>query len=499
MPSSKSPRLLPPIANAIAPPWYYRAAIGTLKPLYRLQVHKRSAARDNYHDEVAERFGSAYRKPSQLPSIGQASTQTGTQTNTWTDAPLLWCHAVSLGETNTVAPLLDVLLGAGYRIWLTNTTQTGHARTQKRFAEALASGQMQHSYVPVDAPTVIKQFLAHVQPAAALFVETELWANTLYLLNKQHIPSILVNGRLSEASFTRYQKIAKVSASMMHNLTCIIAQDEQSATRFKALGAPAEKVKIGRSLKWVINGNTKPSLPESIQNAFATIDRPIWVAASTHEGEEQIALDWQQQLLQDAKSADALLILVPRHPERFDAAAQMVQASGLSVARRSLKESIQPSTQVYLADTMGELMAWYQLADVALVGGSLVDVGGHNPVEPAGVGTPVLMGSYTYSCQEVVDELAAVGALQQATAATDTRADYATAAEHLYPQLFAWLTQPERAIAAGQAGAQLTEMRQSALTDQLGIIDEVLTQYSHITPLPLNLADPAATAVKDAP
>lgn len=480
MPSSKTPRLWSPIANAVAPPWYYRAAIGTLKPLYRLQVHKRSSQRDNYRDEVAERFGSAYRQPS--ASVANEAGQADTR-KSFSDSPILWCHAVSLGETNTVAPVLDALLKAGYRIWLTNTTQTGHARTQKRFTEALESGQMQHSYVPVDAPAVIKRFLKHVKPAAALFVETELWANTLYLLNKQQIPSILVNGRLSEASFTRYQKIAKVSASMMHNLTCIIAQDEPSAARFIDLGADKDKVTIGRSLKWVINGNTKPSLPESIQTQFATIDRPIWVAASTHEGEEQIALDWHQQLLQHAESADALLILVPRHPERFDAAAQMVQASGLSVARRSLQEPIQPSTQVYLADTMGELLAWYQLADVALVGGSLVDIGGHNPVEPASVGTPILMGSYTYSCQEVVDELADVGALQQADAATDARADYATAAEQLYPQLFIWLTIPERAKAAGAAGAALTDTRQSVLTDQLAVIDSVLATHSAITPL----------------
>ena len=293
----------------------------------------------------------------------------------------------------------------------------------------------------------------------------------------------MVNGRLSATSFTRYQKIAKVSASMMHNLTCIIAQDEQSATRFVDLGASVDKVKIGRSLKWVINGNTKPSLPESIQTQFATIQRPIWVAASTHEGEERIALDWQQQLSQQAESADALLIIVPRHPERFDAVAQMIQTSGMTMARRSLNEPIHPTTQVYLADSMGELMAWYQLADVALVGGSLVDVGGHNPVEPASVGTPIVMGSYTYSCQEVVDELATVGALQQADTATDARADYATAAEQLYPQLYTWLTTPKTAETAGKAGAALTEQRQSVLSDQLAIIHNVLATYSDIMPL----------------
>lgn len=467
------------------PPWYYRLIITGLKPIYRAQVWRRSHQRDNYQQEVAQRFGKQY------PPI----PTTGAHKKT------IWCHAVSLGETNTVAPLLDALLANGYQIWLTNTTQTGFARGSSRFAEEIASGRMSHSYVPVDSPAVIAKFLAHVQPIAALFVETELWANILTALSEQHIPSILVNGRLSAASFTRYQKIAAVSASMMQNLTLIIAQDSDSAKRFRQLGADSAKIRVAGSLKWVINtpknAHTQTvNATAATQNSHTKIDalltsshRPIWVAASTHSEEEAIALSWQQQLLASPALKDSLLIIVPRHPERFDEVAALITESGLQMARRSLDEAIAAHTQVYLADTMGELMQWYAAADVALVGGSLVAIGGHNPVEPASVATPILMGQYTQSCQSVVDKLAEVGALYQphnvhyqaltqpASTANKVEVHANDEADLIYQQLRFWLMQPSIAQRAGQAGAQLTTEQQDILTRQLAMIETLIERY----------------------
>lgn len=474
--SKKAATKITPIQR---PPWYYQAAIGVLKPLYRLQVWQRSHQNANYRSEVAARFGHHYPR---APNAGAKG--------------VIWCHAVSLGETNTVAPLLDALMAAGYQIWLTNTTQTGFARGASRFAKAIDSGKLSHSFVPVDSPKVIERFLAHVQPIAALFVETELWANILAVLAKRQIPSILVNGRLSASSFTRYQKIAAVSQSMMDNLTLIIAQDAASAERFCKLGAESQKVVTAGSLKWVMpQANTNQN---TVQFPILPTKCPIWVAASTHDGEEQIALNFQRELLN--LGMDALLILVPRHPERFDEVAKMIESNGFTIARRSQNEAVDAKTQVYLADSMGELMHWYQSADVALVGGSLVDVGGHNPVEPASVATPILMGKFTYSCQEVVDKLAEVGALFQPNndhyqaitidnlpknddvktlSKNFNNANFNDAEQKLlFEQLVAWLTQPKLAEMAGKAGEALAKSQQSALTDQLNFINQVLEPTS---------------------
>lgn len=500
MPSSHTPSHLSS-KRAIRPPWYYRLIISILKPLYRLQVWRRSHKLDNYKQEVAQRFGKHY-PPRPVSSMRSATADNLTQPSdsnldsshskslSSPNDKVIWCHAVSLGETNTIAPMLDALLAKGYQIWLTNTTQTGYARGASRFADAIAQGQMSHSYVPVDTPNVIETFLAHVQPIAALFVETELWANSLAVLSWQNIPSILVNGRLSESSFNGYQKIAAVSRSMMQNLTLIIAQDKDSAKHFRQLGASSAKIRLAGSLKWVINTaqmNTKEDNvhTQSDSQRLAT-KRPIWVAASTHEGEEETALSWQQQILSAQALSSTLLIIVPRHPERFDEVASLIERSGLQMARRSRDEDITAQTQVYLADSMGELMRWYAEADVALVGGSLVDIGGHNPVEPSSVATPVIMGQYTQSCQSVVDQLASVGALYQPRnrfyQPTDGNCVEANKNKHdkghdnalMYEQLKFWLSHLPKAKQAGQSGKQLTEQQQSVLTQQLSIIEAVI-------------------------
>lgn len=500
------------------PPFYYQVGIGLLKPLYRLQVWRRSHKRDDYQREVAQRFGKHY--PA-CPSVEFATNKHEARAN----KGVIWCHAVSLGETNTIAPLLDALLAEGYRIWLTNTTQTGFARGASRFADEITQGRMSHSYVPVDSPAVIETFLAHVSPVAALFVETELWANILTKLSEHHIPSILVNGRLSASSFKSYQKIGAVSTSMMKNLTLIIAQDNESAKRFRQLGAHSSQIRVAGSLKWVINTPKAVNKTAHTDNAHDANDlqtqkhklaedlgvagRPIWVAASTHSGEEQTALSLHQQLLSNSALADALLIIVPRHPERFDEVAELIQNTAVKMARRSTDEAIEADTQVYLADSMGELMTWYAVADVALVGGSLVDIGGHNPVEPASVATPVIMGRHTQSCQSVVDALSGVGALYQPnnafyrptnqekvalneadkheqtilqnTSVTTQQSSHKLSDEDettlIYQQLLSWLDNLALAKLAGQAGSKLTTQQQAVLTRQLTMITDVIAKH----------------------
>ena len=497
------------------PPVYYQVTIGLLKPLYRLQVWRRSHKRDNYQQEVEQRFGKRYPAPPvpnahiqgrTVDSQSAAKTENNANNQNGNGKKVIWCHAVSLGETNTVAPLLDALLAKGYQIWLTNTTQTGYARGASRFADDIAQGRLSHSYVPVDSPAVIETFLAHVQPVAAMFVETELWANILTKLSEHHVPSILVNGRLSASSFKSYQKIGAVSASMMKNLNLIIAQDNESAKRFRQLGAHSAQIRVAGSLKWVINtpklndnnGAKEVEIGNDVED-LGVAGRPIWVAASTHSGEEDRVLSWQQKILSNPLLADTLLIIVPRHPERFDEVAELIEKSGLVMARRSDDGAIGANTQVYLADSMGELMHWYALADVALVGGSLIDIGGHNPVEPASVATPVLMGGYTQSCQSVVDKLASVGALYQPNnafySAIDTDEQLSQPPFQpqietnqlssdddslLYQQLQFWLSHLTLANQAGQAGAAMTEQQQAVLHRQLSMIEDVIQQYAKL-------------------
>lgn len=444
-------------SSANLPPLYYRLTMQLLKPLYRFKLgfgdssSQKTVGSVPQAQEIHERFGQAYPPRPQRQQV-------------------IWCHAVSLGETNTIAAMLDELMDRGYGIWLTNTTHTGYARSQERFASAIQSGRLSHSYVPVDSPKVIEYFLQHVRPCLAMFVETELWASILYILAQQQIPSVLVNARLSAKSLQNYQKIPAVSRSMMDNISLIIAQDALSAKSFRRLGAPSRKIRRASSLKWSINACSTDHLtppPHTLTNK-----RPIWVAASTHDKEEQAVLSAHKQLLTQQGLSSTLLILVPRHPERFDVVANLITNTGLSYTRRSQNQMITEETQVHLADSMGELMRWYQMADVAFVGGSLVDVGGHNPIEPASVGTPIIMGKYTQSCDQLVDELHVAGGLQQVGDDQDINA--------LQQALKLWLSDTGLAKQAGQAAYDQVQLHQNAMQAQLAMILDLLPPYHGI-------------------
>lgn len=414
------------------PPLYYRMAIGVACPLYRLFLFFKKDTLPHYQREMSERFGRQY-----LPISH--------------DKPVIWCHAVSLGELNTAHPLLRRLLNEGYHLWITSTTQTGFARAEVLFKDDMGKS-VQHSFVPVDEMAVVGRFLLHARPVMAMFIETELWATTLEVLRQKHIPSVMVNARLTPKSFDSYAKFARLSQSMMANLSLIIAQDTQSRDNFIKLGAIADKVKQAYSLKWV-------SQPPK-DHAPIHLNRPVWVMASTHEGEEHLALQTHQKLL--TVLPQALLILVPRHPERFDEVAKLCADFGMGHHRRSQGDDIESATQVYLADSMGELLRWYQACDVAVVGGSFVDKGGHNPIEPASLAKPIIMGQYTKNCTEIVRDFQAVGAFVQCDD------------ESLYASLLAWLSEPKEAKQAGERAYQLVKERAGADEVQLNMIKQVL-------------------------
>ena len=320
----------------LATPLYYRLAMSLLKPLYQLKL----ASKTTLPNEKQQRFGQVF------PKIH-------------TRQPMIWCHAVSLGETNTAEPILRDLLAQGYALWVTNTTHTGYNRVEQLFAPEIADGKVYHSFVPVDSKAVIDKFLAHVQPVAALFIETELWGTTLAELNNRQIATILVNGRLSEKSFKGYQKAAKLSQSMMENLNLIIAQDSDSAKRFRQLGATSDKIRIASSLKW--SSKTNPlmlSRAEKLRESWSLSDRAVILAASTHEGEELAILDSFLTVKAQYANRHPLLIIVPRHPERFDDVAKLIDSKNLPVIRRSQDGEPAKNESDYLADSMGELGVW---------------------------------------------------------------------------------------------------------------------------------------------
>ncbi len=432
--------------DAVYPPWYYRTAIAVARPLYRLFLATKRAKLPYYEREIAERFGTNYKRPQ--PTVG---------------TKVIWCHAVSLGELNTAYPLLKSLLDEGYGLFVTSTTQTGFKRALYLFDHEIDTGQVVNGFVPIDDLAVVYRFLVQVSPTVAVFVETELWANTLYCLARYDVPSVLINARLVDKSLAGYQRFPKLAKSMMANLSLVIAQNESSLQNFIQLGLHPDKAVVADSLKW-----SQPSLITGVPSVEVDIaipkDRPIWIAASTHDGEEQVCLALQKRFFDEHR---ALLILVPRHPERFGDVYQLCLSLNLKTARRSKDEPITADTQVYLADSMGELMYWYARSSVAFVGGSLVPIGGHNPAEPASLGVPVVMGKYTEACQLLLQELMEVGAAVQVGDKSDV-----TGLSHA---IEAWLFDKALATKAGQAGKQLAKQKSQALNVQKDHLNRYLS------------------------
>ena len=298
----------------------------------------------------------------------------------------VWLHAVSVGESVAALPLLEALIAqhGERRVWVTTTTPTGSERVQ-----AALGARVIHTYAPYDLPWIVARFLARARPQQVVVMETELWPNLFAALKARGIPLTIANARLSPRSFKGYGRVAGFARSVLGCVTTVAAQSPLDAERFTALGAP--KVQAIGNLKFDLALPASPA-PLSAEVRALTAG-PVWAAVSTHSGEEAIAIAAHRQLL--AEHPDALLVLVPRHPQRFDEVAALLQASGLPFARRSAMSA--SPVAVLLGDSMGEVMAYLAAAQLAFVGGSLVPVGGHNVLEPAALGLPVLFGPHMHN------------------------------------------------------------------------------------------------------
>ena len=318
----------------------------------------------------------------------------------------IWLHAVSVGEVNAAIPVVEALRRAHPQLrWLVTTiTPTGSER-----ARALWGESIEHVYAPYDLPGAVSRFLQHYQPRLALVMETELWPNLLFGCSDRDIPTYLLNARLSARSLRGYRALAPLIARVVRTVKRIGAQSAQDGKRFVALGAASSSIVDTGNLKFDI------AVPEGLQgfvDAFARHAgaRPVWIAASTHEDEEAAVIAVHRSLRE--RWPDLLLLWAPRHPERFRNATQQAIDAGWRVATRKLTQWPDPGDAVFVIDTLGELQSFYACADVAFVGGSLQDIGGHNLLEPAAVGTPVVSGPHLHNFSDIARQLEAAGALR---------------------------------------------------------------------------------------
>jgi 3-deoxy-D-manno-octulosonic-acid transferase len=305
------------------------------------------------------------------------------------------------------------------------------------------------------------RFLNVVAPRLVLVMETEIWPNMLAACERRGIDVMLINARLSARSARGYARVRRFSAETMRRLALIAAQGPDDAARFAALGVEPARIRVTGSIKFDVQ------LPASLQDRAEVIrrewgnDRPVWVAASTREGEDELLISVHARLRE--RYPDALLVLVPRHPERFERVAGLVRRARLSLARRSLDEPCRPETAVFLGDTMGELPVFLAAADVAFIGGSLVDTGGHNPLEAAAVGLPVLVGPHTFNFDEITRLLIKAGAAVRVRDAAE-----------LGDRLEEWLGDAAERARVGENGRRAVARNRGALQRLVALVDERL-------------------------
>lgn len=371
-------------------PFWYNFLLTCLKPLYRWKIKQRAESDALFQQECLERFGPF-----------QPVKNTGA----------IWFHVVSVGETNAAQPLIEHYLKLGHPVLVTNTTKTGQARAKSLFQKAPYLDLFQAVYLPVDQKPLLKQFFQRYQPKILALVETEIWPNLIAEAKQRQIPCILLNARLSEKSAQGYAKVRRLTRPMLQQLTWMLAQDEATQQRYVSLGFDQANSQVVGNIKFDI---TAPehfvAQARQLKQDWPLSGRQIITLASTHAPEEQSLLQQLQPHLNS--NPDLLCIVVPRHPERFDEVFQVCQRLNLKTQRRSLQQPVQADTQVFLADSMGEMWLWYGLSQACFVGGSLNEPGGgHNILEPMVLDVPTVIGPRYFNFQTIVDEFVAEQAI----------------------------------------------------------------------------------------
>lgn len=414
----------------------YSLVMYALTPLTLIHLVSRGFNQREYFQRWSERFA-MYRLPAK--------------------APCIWLHAVSVGEVNAITPLMQRLRERypDTPLLITTTTPTGSARVKSLFSD-----QVQHVYLPYDTPGAVNYFLNYFEPKIAIIMETEIWPNLFAEIGKRHIPLLIVNARLSERSMRGYRIIASLMHIAMRAVTQIAAQSRTDLQRYQKLGIKPDQGQVTGNLKFDVQLPTQ--LSEQAKHWRAAWGaRPVWIAASTHPEEEAMVIAAHRRIRE--QHPNALLLWAPRHPERFESVMELVSAEQWLVANRIKHQQPNADSDVFIINTLGELLAFYACADVAFVGGSFQAIGGHNLLEPASLGVPSVVGPHTFNFVDITQLLLDVGAVQQLATP-----------EELAEAILRFLNDKKLAQQCGEAGRKRIERERGALERTLKIIEQYL-------------------------
>ena len=414
----------------------YSALLYVVAPLAYMATALRGLRDPSYRDRLSERLGFTQLRFTARP---------------------IWIHAVSVGEVQAAAALVRALSSRypQHPVLVTTATPTGGQRVRALFGDSV-----RHAYLPYDLPGAVRRFLDRTTPALAIIMEREIWPNLYRACFARKIPILLASARISARSGQRHLRFAGLFREALACNVTIAAQTAADAERFRALGIAPTALHVTGNIKFDLE------IPEDVRRAGSHIraefaHRPVWIAGSTHEREEDIVLDAHERVR--AARNDALLVLVPRHPNRFDAVKAWLRARNVRFVTRSAREAVAADTSVLLVDTLGELLSFYSAANVAFVGGSLVPVGGHNLLEPAALNRPIIVGPHTFNAADIAENFLASGAAVQVESATQ-----------LGDAVLDLLTNAARRDQMIARAHELLQANQGALARLLALIEKLL-------------------------
>ncbi|MCK6263272.1 lipid IV(A) 3-deoxy-D-manno-octulosonic acid transferase [Vibrio sp. ZSDE26] len=425
--------------------WLYTLALALVSPILLWGLYRKKPNKPIFGERWKEHFG-------YTPDLDERREG------------VIWLHAVSVGEVLASKVLLEriQILYPHKRILVTTTTSTG--------AEQVVNleGNIVHRYMPIDFSWCINRFLKIIQPDLFIIVETEIWPNTLHNVSKHNVPIVLINGRLSEKSEANYKKFRKLISPALNNLQMILTVHNDDKGRFNSLVSGLDKVKVTGSIKYDVSLDERILVKGKALRSVLGLERKVWIAASTHQGEDELII--KAYNLAKKHAPELLLVIVPRHPERFNQVAKLVGESGLTISRRTdSNDAISEKVDVYLGDTMGEMMVLLAASDLVFMGGSLIGnkVGGHNFIEPALLSKPCLTGPSYFNFSDLANQLISHNALS-----------VVSSSEELASLVTSLFSDSRKMASMGQHGYDIVQKNQGALQRTLNTIEQVISKSS---------------------